>query len=579
MPVPIALLDQSDADLRAPLQAIDLNGDGFTDLIIGGGSYLGNASGTFPPLQLLPGGGGLVTALSGNSSLELLTSGGGVYAANADGMFDTGAGFGVGLTNGSLYSVAIGGLEGNGFPDVASTQGLTSGPATLNVFLNQGGSFVSDPTSYFAGEYFDLEGTATVGYDGNSLALVRLNANSPASGSTQRLDALLYTSGGLTSMLNQLNPAPKPSATVVVSLADGLTSIVTGTMVTVNAALSAPRVTAPTGTITFFAGSLQLGSSAVTGGKATITAPVVGTGAIVIRAVYSGDATYGTSTGFALLTVSAPVATTTTLTASATNLNEQQPVSLTATIQGDAPTGTVIFLNGSSTLGVAVISGGVATFTTSFASAGSVSVTASYAGDANNLASSSVPLVIAIAAPGFAITASPASATVAAGQSATYTLMVTPAGGFAGAVGLTCGTLPSETTCSFSAASVTPMNGQPASVKLTITTTAPATSALQRRAGVLPRSSPWLPAGAVFTLASLFGFMRRPFRTRRWQLMNLIGLAALCIGSFAGCGGGSSSPTPPSNPGTPAGTSTVTISAAASGLTSPQSVNLQLVVQ
>jgi hypothetical protein len=56
------------------LQAIDLNGDGITDLIVFGASYLGSASGTFAPFQILPAD-GWAENLNGDGKLELVSFG------------------------------------------------------------------------------------------------------------------------------------------------------------------------------------------------------------------------------------------------------------------------------------------------------------------------------------------------------------------------------------------------------------------------------------------------------------------------------------------------------------------------
>jgi len=78
---------------------------------------------------------------------------------------------------------------------------------------------------------------------------------------------------------------------------------------------------------------------------------------------------------------------------------------------------------------------------------------------------------------------SPASNTVAAGQSATYNLSITPVGGFNHVVALTCSGAPFESTCSVSPTSVT-LNGSAASsVSVMVTTTAPGMLALGTKAG------------------------------------------------------------------------------------------------
>ena len=568
---------------QTTIQAVDLNGDGITDLIIDNGSYLGNAKGTFTPLQVLPAK-GFVADLDGDGKLELVTSGTGVlnvYNSNGDGTFSANPISSTISINLSPGSYAVGDLNGDGLSDIAIVSGSTGYPVGLNVFLNQGGgAFSEDATSYFAGTYLTAQTMTTAPHIGSALALVRSNANSPAASSRQMLDVLVYTSGGLTSLLNQLNPAPKPLPTVSVSLADGISSITTGGTITVNASLFVTGTVAPTGTIAFFAGATQIGASPVSDGDASITSPIIGNGAVVIRAVYSGDTTYGPATGYASLTVNAPVATTTTLSASATSVDEQQKVTLTATVQGNSPTGTVTFLNGTTSLGTVPISGNSASLTTSFPSAGSVSLMASYGGDLNNLASNSSPVIITIVAPSFAIAVSPASATVTSGQSATFTVTVTPAGGFASAVMLSCGALPSKASCAFATPSVAPSDGQPVQVKLTVSTAA-STANLRRGPLGFPRREPSFPTGAVVSLAGLLGLAR--FRTASVRFRRVFhAVAFLTLGwvlsfSFIGCGGGGS--TTPSNPGTPAGTSTITISAAAAGSSSPQTSSIQLIVQ
>ena len=105
---------------------------------------------------------------------------------------------------------------------------------------------------------------------------------SAAAGAPRALDALVYTSGGLTSLLNQMNAAPKLVPAVSVVLAGGVSSITTGATVTVNAVLAVFGSTQPSGTVTFFAGATEIGSSSVTDGTASITAPITGSGAVVI---------------------------------------------------------------------------------------------------------------------------------------------------------------------------------------------------------------------------------------------------------------------------------------------------------
>jgi hypothetical protein len=564
-------------------QAVDLNGDGITDLIAFGASYLGSANGSFTPLQVLPAD-GWAEDLNGDGKLELLSFGPdgntnalNIYSANGGGTFSSTPQNSPASVIGTFNSSATGDLNNDGLADIAvwSTYGVS-------VYLNQGdGTFVQDPTQYFAGLSNQGYSSAFSGASGSSLAiaLARLNSASAASGAQRQMDALVYTSGGLTALLNTGNPAHKPVPDVSVSFAGGATSITTGGIVTVSATLFVTATTAPTGTVRFYAGSTQIGTSAITNGTASATATLTGSGNVVIRAVYGGDINYAAATGFASLTINAPVATTTTLTASAASVNEQQQLTLTAAVQGNAPTGTVTFLNGTTALGTAQLSNGSASLTTSFTNAGTVSAVANYAGDLNNLGSVSPVVKITVVPPSFSIAASPSTATITPGQSATFTLTVTPAGGFNSAVSFTCGALPSKAFCAFSPQSVTPAEGQPAQVKLTVSTTA-ASANLQASLPVRPQPAPWIPGGAMMSLAGLIGFLgkrathrRYLFRLRAIRIGILLCGGTLCL---VGCGGGGGQTTP-SNPGTPAGTSTITITA--TGSTSVQNAAVQLIVQ
>jgi len=149
---------------------------------------------------------------------------------------------------------------------------------------------------------------------------------------------------------------------------------------------------------------------------------------------------------------------------------------------------------------------------------------------------------------GFKLALSPGSLNIAAGQSATTTVTVTPVNEFTSEVMLGCSGLPSGVSCSFSSASVTP-NGAPATSVLTITTTA--------QSAALPISDP-----ARFSMfASLFPFLalgfnivvrrnhgRRHFRPISFLIFLLAGMV------FSGCGNHKSS-TPEIYPVTVSGVS------------------------
>src|SRR2546430_15830798 len=70
------------------------------------------------------------------------------------------------------------------------------------------------------------------------------------------------------------------------------------------------------------------------------------------------------------------------------------------------------------------------------------------------------------------LSVAPTSGTITAGQSATFTLNVTPSGGFNQAVNLTCGGAPQAATCTISPAAVTPNGSSASTATITLSTTA-----------------------------------------------------------------------------------------------------------
>ncbi|PYV78391.1 MAG: hypothetical protein DMG93_22435 [Acidobacteria bacterium] len=145
------------------------------------------------------------------------------------------------------------------------------------------------------------------------------------------------------------------------------------------------------------------------------------------------------------------------------NSTQGQSVTFTATVTSNTstgnPTGTVIFLDSATQIGSANLSGGMAKFSTSSLAVGTHTITAQYNGDSNFTGSTSAGITqnIAAAQQGFTISASPSSASVRTGKIASFTVTVTPTGGFTGSVTLT--TSWSGPTPTFSANPVTGGSG------------------------------------------------------------------------------------------------------------------------
>jgi hypothetical protein len=150
----------------------------------------------------------------------------------------------------------------------------------------------------------------------------------------------------------------------------------------------------------------------------------------------------------------------------------------------------------------------------------------------------------------FALSLSPTSLTVQAGQSATATITVQDEGGFNGNVSFACLGLPTGAACSFALETVP----TPAGVTYTtLTVAAGATSAALHR-----RDSPLFPEAALAVAFCCFGLRKR----RGLWFLFLLAASAAGLGLLTACGGssGGGSSTPPPV------TSTVIVTAASGAL-------------
>jgi Abnormal spindle-like microcephaly-assoc'd, ASPM-SPD-2-Hydin/Beta-propeller repeat len=144
-----------------------------------------------------------------------------------------------------------------------------------------------------------------------------------------------------------------------------------------------------------------------------------------------------------------------------------------------------------------------------------------------------------------------ATASVPAGQSASYNLTISPLGGFTGAVNFSCSNLPQYAACSFNPSSAN-VGSASISVAVTISTS-------QQSAALIPDRVWQTKAELCFAIFLLFPFA---LRRRGWKdyFRNSsvrLRIIALVFLPLAGCAGGGSSPAAPAPLVTPAGTYTV----------------------
>ncbi len=402
-------------------------------------------------------------------------------------------------------------------------------------------------------------------------ALARLNNQAPALANDKALDYLAFTGQGATSLLNLTNPTPAPPAPLPskTALTLSASSAAPGQQVTVTATVTGAS---PTGNVSFISSGTTLGTAVLINGVAALQFSLPAIGTFPITANYAGDTNNNASTSNAVPLTIALVQSKTSLAVSATNANLNQQLNLTATITGVNPTGSVTFVSGTATLGTATVSNGIATLPYSFTAAGTYPVVANYAGDSANLASTSNSVSVVVIAPDFTISASPSSATITAGQSASTTLTVTPIGGYSATLHFSCGTLPAGAACTFTPASLTPANGAAATVGLTVSTTAPGSVAAR---GTFDRDLSAIAWAGVIFLAFSPKRMWRMNQLLKHSCLMLLLIGALV--SLSGCS--SSSPAPPKNPGTPTGAQTITVTAADSSGNLSHPINFQVTVQ
>jgi hypothetical protein len=235
--------------------------------------------------------------------------------------------------------------------------------------------------------------------------------------------------------------------TTVVSLPT--TKITEGQSITVNAKVQASVGSTPTGTVNFYIGSTEIGSSQLSSGAASLTiAADMVPGTYQGVATYEGSSTAAASTSSAVtFTIVAPsaVATTTSLSSSATQVAEGSPIVLTASVspqtQGVTATGAVTFYLGQTALGTGQLAGGQAVFNlnTQFAP-GTYQLMAAYAGNASDQGSTSNPvtLIITPVVPTIVATTTTLSSStsqITQGQPFALTAVVAPATGSAAAQG------------------------------------------------------------------------------------------------------------------------------------------------
>jgi hypothetical protein len=278
--------------------------------------------------------------------------------------------------------------------------------------------------------------------------------------------------------------------------------------------------------------------------------PVTSTETIEAIAVASGFANSAVVTATYTISTMAPPAATPTFSPAAGTYTSAQMVTISDTTAGASIYYTT---DGSTpTTSSTVFSGPISVNSTKTIQA--IAVASGF----SNSAVATALYTINPLAPDFQVSVSPTTLTIVAGQSGTATFAVTPKNGFNSQVSFACSGLPSEAACSFSPTSVTPSGVAAATSTLTVTTTAK--SAALR--APIPASQ--RPTYAVLfpVLAVIFAFAARRRRGSRSLRLLVLLMLLTAVSALTSCNGGSSSK---GNPGTPIGTTSLSVSASTSG--------------
>jgi sugar lactone lactonase YvrE len=421
--------------------------------------------------------------------------------------------------NGTIATVA--GLGATGTPTLvlSGTPTIVYGTGTLTATFSNSGLTGTGTVTLLEGT--TTRGTATLSGNTATFALSGFSAGTHTLAATYPGDGSNPATASGNFVL-KVTPAPLTATANAASVAYGLP------IPTLTGTLGSGVRPADTGNVKVaFATTATQGSSV---GIYPITASLTG----------SAAANYTVTTATSAAVTITAAATKTTLVVDTNPAYAGVAIRLTAAVAASTtattgtPNGSVNFFNGASQIGTSVaLTNGVATITTTLTVVGSQQIRAVYVpGTApqNWTASTSNTLTETIL-PGtdFSLSAVGASQTVIPGQSASYTINVTPnPTPFTAPITFTVSGLPVGATATFAPASVTPGSSAVSTV-MTIKT-AQLASLLRTGSGI----------GVAFTLLLL----PLASRSRRHTMTRLTATVLLCLGGLGaasvltGCGTG-----------------------------------------
>lgn len=596
----------------------DLNGDGNVDFLTEFTIYFGDGQGgvlyTQPRINSIKVADGISADFDHNGSTDFVQ-----FHVQPEIQYYPGNGHGgfgdpITISPSTFNIIAVADLNGDGFPDLVLQDPLN--PANITVSLNP----AVTPASIATASQIQISASAATASTAAPVTLIAsvssLNAFAPqAAGTVTFTDgatslgsapvnvygiaALDVTfTAGAHSVLNAayggaldastnttfaassstaaaavgVNPTTPPGSAPNIALSSSVNPARELNSVTFTATVTPSTTTTFTssGSVVFRADGDVLGVAALQGSAAQLIVAFPNPGLHNITATYGGDGVFPPATSSTLVEDirsfnAARNPSSTQLTISPTSLSApNQAVALKATLAGVAnpPSQFVYRVNGAFLAFAPQSAQFPPTFTP--AAQGAYTISAEYPGDAVLAPSTaSATLVVGSTGGDFSMSSSPQSATIKAGQTATFTVTISPAAGFSSATTFSCSGLPAASSCTFSPSTLTPA-GAPLSTTLTVTTTAPQSATVpiaELRRGIFSWS---------FMASFAFGLLlvgRFSSSAKAGKLARVpVALALLLFIASCGGGGGGTVIQPPNN-GTPAGTTQITVTATTSGVT------------
>ena len=408
-----------------------------------------------------------------------------------------------------LYTIAAGDVDGDGIPDIVATDEGN----TFLIFPGKGDGTFLAPTSL-------LEGLTAPAWGSSATVLTDLDGDG--------LNDLVTTEYGQNTtqiflhntqvIAPTLQTATNLTVSPDTSLYPSSITIASGVPITFTVTETASSGQ-PTGSVDL------VDEVGIPPYKAMATLPLVGNTATFttsslpaqvqeIIAVFHGNSIYAPSqSAGTVLNILPNQSTTIQLTVTPNPATFGQAVTLRATLTGryGTPVSSVTFIDSGKNLASVTLVNGIASFTTSTLAVGSHNIQVYFPGNYEGQSQTSAPTTLTITgASDFSLSLSSPTANVTHGSAASTAISLTPLNGFSAATSLTCTGAPTNSTCSIAPSTVT-FAGGAATATLTLQTNVQSASLIPGRSPLNPGASTPLVAGTLplGLLALLSAYRRR----------------------------------------------------------------------